>query len=541
MVIGFTQSPALPVKLAIELHQKLTEHNMSKEKVDVVNIRIGLSSGTVLIVKDILDRDNYWGEGIINARRVMDIGTDRHILIDSHLATDLRKSSDYFKSIIHPLGRYPFKHGQTGFVYSVYVDGFGNSNSPPVEPYKAKKSYTEKVSVASPSSQFQGHWISIDIVGYASDAYAASERINKIITLNKMISESETFKNRDPKSTILVPTGDGVIIGFKDSPEKPLKLALDLHKVLNSYNERVSDKEQIPIRIGLDSGPVYLIKDHGGKENVWGSGIITARRIMDLAGEMSILASARFANDVKRIKSDYKEILHPIGDYQLRHGESILIYSIYGDKFGTTATPRIHRKQESRVDEFQRFKNMFVFDYLSVQIEVLDPDTLLAHHTVLWNIRNISGSSTDRLFYSISGDVPRSFSDLNVTVKEEKGKELELVSLNVNKPYHKEFYAKLSKPIMPHGKSRSIKMKYDWEEPERYYDYRIGADCKKFTFMLTVPGGMPVNPKIVQLDMEKGKRKRVRAPAIVRYLRDRTEVEWSAMNLQAYSVYSFLW
>ena len=57
----------------------------------------------------------------------------------------------------------------------------------------------------------------------------------------------------------------------------------------------------------MDSRPVYVIKDLNGNENVWGPGIIMARRAMDLAEKMNILASARFANDLKMLKGGIQE------------------------------------------------------------------------------------------------------------------------------------------------------------------------------------------------------------------------------------------
>ena len=97
----------------------------------------------------------------------------------------------------------------------------------------------------------------------------------------------------------------------------------------------------------MDSRPVYVIKDLNGNENVWGPGIIMARRAMDLAEKMNILASARFANDLKMLKPEYKNIMHPIGDYQTKHGDKILIYNIYTNEIGNKKTPSQDKRQQS--------------------------------------------------------------------------------------------------------------------------------------------------------------------------------------------------
>ncbi len=84
------------------------------------------------------------------------------------------------------------------------------------------------------------------------------------------------------------------------------------------------------------------------------------------------------------------------------------------------------------------------------------------------------------------------FPDMNVVVKDEEGQELEMISLNVNKPYHKEFYIRLKKPLRPKQKGRWVKLEYDWEEPDRHYFYRYASNCKKFSYSLTVPSSICV-------------------------------------------------
>jgi hypothetical protein len=192
------------------------------------------------------------------------------------------------------------------------------------------------------------HWFFTDIVASSDPTVTTNEQARKIIVLNKLIERTAVFKQKDTDNTLVLPTGDGMTIGFSDSPEKPLLLALELHKDLNKYNStKRSEKDKIYLRIGLDIGPVYLIKDLNGKDNVWGPGIIMARRVMDLARDMNIIASSRIANDIRTLRPEYKYILHPIGDYLIRHGEKILIYNIYGDNFGNKKSPKESKVQKS--------------------------------------------------------------------------------------------------------------------------------------------------------------------------------------------------
>jgi hypothetical protein len=386
------------------------------------------------------------------------------------------------------------------------------------------------------------HWFFTDIVAGSDPTLSTNEQARKIIVLNKLIERTDIFKQRDPVSTLTLPTGDGMAMGFSDSPEKPLRLALEVHKGLVRYNKPRKEKDRIYLRIGLDTGPVYKIKDVNGNENVWGPGIIMARRVMDLAREMNILASARFANDIRMLRPEYKQILHPIGDYSIKHGEKILIYNVYGDDFGNRKPPSADKKQKSKAEEETlKTRNRFLFNSVSIELDVTDPATMLTHHTLIWNVINISNDPVDRIFYYLDGDVPRAFPDMNVTIKDEDDKELDIMSLNVNKPYHKEFFVKMRRPLKPGEKGRLIKLEWDWEEPERQFFYRFASDCKRVNYLLMVPKGVEVNQKVVKVDTETGEKMHAGTPPIVKYMPDKTQISWSASDLRAFDAFRFDW
>jgi hypothetical protein len=387
------------------------------------------------------------------------------------------------------------------------------------------------------------HWFFIDIVASSDPKITTNEQAKKIIVLNKLIENTDTFKQRDTESTLILPTGDGMAIGFSDSPEKPLRLAFEVHKNLYRYNTlRGDNKEKLYIRIGIDTGPVYRIRDLNGKENVWGPGIITARRVMDLAREMNILASARIANDVRTLRPEYKNFLHPIGDYSIKHGEKLLIYNVYGDGFGNKKNPQEQKVQKSvSAQETQKTLGRFIFKNVGLFLDIKDPSTMLTRHTLLWGFINISNEPIDKVFYFLAGDVPRNFPDLNVTIKDEEDRDLDIMSLNINKPYQKEFFVRLRKPIKPQEKRRFVRLEYDWEEPERRYMYTFVTDCKQFDYVFTAPLGMELNQKVLVVDNATGDKKYAPTTAQVKYLADKAEIKWSATNLHPHDAYRFDW
>ncbi len=388
------------------------------------------------------------------------------------------------------------------------------------------------------------HWFFTDIVAGSNPTIPSKEQARKVVVLNELIARTETFKKRDPSSTVILPTGDGMAIGFSDSPEYPLRLSIQLHKLLNEYNKaRRSKKEKVLLRIGIDIGPVYVIKDLNGQDNVWGPGIILTRRVMDLAGDMNIFASSRFGDDVKALSPEYKEILHAIGDYSIKHGEQLNIYNIYGEGFGNKLYPRkskITEKKET-FGEQVKSKTAFIFNTIDIKIDVEDPKTMLAHHEWIWNLINVSDDPRDEIFYYLDGDVPKDFPDMHVRVTDEEENELDIISLSENKPTHKEFTIKMKKPIKPRQRKRYLKLEYDWEEPERNFFYKLPTDCKKFTYQFSIPKGIDVKSRILKVDTELGYKWVAEPAPVIKYLPEGTTITWTGTDLKAFDAYKFEW
>jgi class 3 adenylate cyclase len=399
------------------------------------------------------------------------------------------------------------------------------------------------IDVVIPPVTKEYHWFFTDIVAASDPTKTTMDQARKIILLNRLIELTDAFKQKDAATTLVLPTGDGMAIGFDDSPEKPLNLAIEVHRGLSRYNSERAKESRVELRIGLDSGPVYIIKDLNGNENVWGPGIIMARRVMDLAESMNILASASFANNVKMLRPEYRNILFPAGNYKIKHHqEPILIYNIWGKDFGRKKPPSQDKKQQSKAaEEVARTSRRFLFNYVDLAIDIKDAKSMLAHHILTWNPVNVSAEPIDKIFYYLDGDVARDFPELNVTVRDEDDRELEIMSLNVNKPLHKEFFVKTRRPFRPGEKGRLLKLEYDWEESERQYGYRFASDCKKFAIMISVPKGVPVRQKVIKVDTESGDKTYASTPAVVKYSHHRTEISWTGTNFHAYDVYRFDW
>ena len=64
-----------------QLHRKIGIYNRANIPTEALCLRIGIHSGPVFVVNDVMENKNIWGPGIIIARRIMDFGNDGHILI----------------------------------------------------------------------------------------------------------------------------------------------------------------------------------------------------------------------------------------------------------------------------------------------------------------------------------------------------------------------------------------------------------------------------------------------------------------------------
>ena len=194
--------------------------------------------------------------------------------------------------------------------------------------------------IGLPSEVVNVNFFFIDIVGLSDPSLSVKKQIAKIENLNRMITSCDVLVKSTNDKKIVLPTGDGMAIGFLLHPELPLRLSFELHKKLRSYNYGKKGKEDsIGVRIGISSGPVFIVSDISGNQNVWGPGIIIARRVMDLGDNMHILLADPLASQLIALKDEYRMVINPISNYEIKHGQTITLYSAYSNEFGNSTMP----------------------------------------------------------------------------------------------------------------------------------------------------------------------------------------------------------
>ena len=90
----------------------------------------------------------------------------------------------------------------------------------------------------------------IDIVGLSNPVLSTETQRTKIKILNETIYDCKTFQDCSKDEIMILPTGDGMLIGFKNGLEQPLNLSIEFHKKIRDYNESATRLEKIETRIG---------------------------------------------------------------------------------------------------------------------------------------------------------------------------------------------------------------------------------------------------------------------------------------------------
>jgi len=389
------------------------------------------------------------------------------------------------------------------------------------------------------------HWIFTDIIGSADPKMTVKAQARRIRTLNEITKKTETFKQRDPKLTKIHWTGDGMAIGFSDSPEKPLRLAIELFKEITKHNKSAPEKNKIFIRIGMNSGDIFSIEDVEGRPAFWGEGIILAKRVMDLCGPNQILASDNIANGLRKLSPQYSSIIHPIEKYAIKHGEEVLIYNIYGKDFGNKKPPQIGRIQKQKLEErIESSSTSFKFKEVEIILIVKDPKTMMTHHKLIWtvvNIRKDKDRPLSELFYQLDGDTSKLMDALKIRARDHEGNLLKISSIITDNPSLKEFYVKLKKPIR-FNKKQTITLEYDWEEPNKRYEYVIATDCDKLKYKLIIPRELELKNRIYKFNPNTKEKINVTPAPDIKSSKRKMVVSWnSEKKLKENDAFEFSW
>ena len=134
----------------------------------------------------------------------------------------------------------------------------------------------------------------IDIAAYSKKAVAEQYEIKR--RFNGLLAGAlEVLKRRD---RVVVDTGDGAAVVFLGDPEDALVVGVAMRGHAGS----------LPMRMGINLGPVKLITDLNDQVNVIGDGINVAQRVMSFAEPGQLLVSASYHDVVSRQSAEYANL-----------------------------------------------------------------------------------------------------------------------------------------------------------------------------------------------------------------------------------------
>ncbi|MGQ0547063.1 MAG: adenylate/guanylate cyclase domain-containing protein [Betaproteobacteria bacterium] len=154
----------------------------------------------------------------------------------------------------------------------------------------------------------------LDIVGYSrlgvTEAIRLKQRFNEVL--------DTALQDTLPGDRVVIDTGDGAAVTFLGDPERALFAALS---VFDNVGE-------VPVRVGINLGPVYITKDINGRENVIGDGINVAQRIMSFAQPGQLLLSRAFYDGVLLISAEYASMFQAIGGRTDKHERTHEVFAV---------------------------------------------------------------------------------------------------------------------------------------------------------------------------------------------------------------------
>ncbi|HEX5337200.1 MAG TPA: adenylate/guanylate cyclase domain-containing protein [Gallionella sp.] len=162
----------------------------------------------------------------------------------------------------------------------------------------------------------------LDIVEYSKKSVSGQ------ISLKDRFNTYLSTAIRDVPMTdrIILDTGDGAAINFLGDVEDALKAALSLRESL--LNEAPDTEPPLLIRMGINLGPVRLVRDINGQPNIVGDGINVAQRVMGFADASQILVSRSYYDAVSRLSPQYAEMFHYQGSRTDKHVREHEVYAI---------------------------------------------------------------------------------------------------------------------------------------------------------------------------------------------------------------------
>ncbi|MFZ5558009.1 MAG: adenylate/guanylate cyclase domain-containing protein [Pseudomonadota bacterium] len=161
----------------------------------------------------------------------------------------------------------------------------------------------------------------LDIAGYSEKPVAEQIRLKE--RFNALVGDA--LQGVAAADRIILDTGDGAAVSFIGDPEDALTVAGRLRDTLQS---QADESLPLQVRLGINLGPVKLVRDINGQPNIIGDGINVAQRIMTFAEPGQVLVSRSYFEVVSRISEGYASLFEYRGVRTDKHVRAHEVYML---------------------------------------------------------------------------------------------------------------------------------------------------------------------------------------------------------------------
>lgn len=233
------------------------------------------------------------------------------------------------------------------------------------------------------------HVLFMDLVGYSR--VPLEEQLRRVTDLQAIVRQTEVFRLAQEEGTVLShPAGDGMALAFFRDPSFPPQCALEVA-------ERVRDRDDLPLRMGVHSGPVHRAEDINRTENVVGPGINIAQRVMDCGDAGHILMSYTTAEVLEQLET-WETRLHDIGDVEVKHGLRLRLYTLVDGDLGLATVPSkvVDSTNDSNVETQRHNLPVALSSFIGRERHIQEAIQRLTH-TRLLTLTGTGGAGKTRL------------------------------------------------------------------------------------------------------------------------------------------------
>lgn len=180
--------------------------------------------------------------------------------------------------------------------------------------------------------------IGLDIIGYSIKTAEVQKQMIQHLNRVSKLAIRDIRGDGSEKDVIYLPTGDGMIMIFKDKPDSILPIVFNIQRRVKSDN-RIDSEASYSFRTGLHSGPVFMYSDVNENNNFAGNGINYVQRVMSLGDEWHILATGAASEAMGKTKKENERYFHDIDYYDIKHGDRIHVFNVFSQE-ENTGNPR---------------------------------------------------------------------------------------------------------------------------------------------------------------------------------------------------------